>query len=61
MNDEQVGPREPLRLKYRRVDQIIQTFFKICSRQKLGPPSLISRNFETVIKVLLNNAEYIQM
>ena len=39
MNDEEFGSIELLRLKYRRGDQIIQTFCKIGSRQKLGPLS----------------------
>ena len=42
------------KLKYRRVEQIIQTFCKIGSPQKLGRYSLICRNFNTLIKVLQN-------
>ena len=61
MNDEEFGSIELLRLKYRRGDQIIQTFCKIGSPQKLGPPSLICTNFRTLRKVLLNHAEYIEM
>ena len=61
MNDEEFGSIELLRLKYRRGDQIIQTFSKIGSPQKLGRPSLISRNFKTLRKVLLNHVEYIEM
>ena len=38
-------------------DQIIQTFCKIGSPQKLGPPSLIWKNFRTLRKVLLIHAE----
>ena len=57
MNDEEFGSRKPSKLKYRRGDQIIQTFFKIGSSQKLGPRSLICRNLTTLRKVLLNNAE----
>ena len=37
MNDEEFGSIELLRLKYRRGDQIIQTFFKTGSPQKLNP------------------------
>ena len=61
MNDEEFGSIELLRLKYRKGDQIIQTFCKIGSPQKLGPPSLISRNFKTLRKVLLNHEEDIEM
>ena len=42
-------------------DQIIETFCKIGSPQKLGPPSLICKNIKTVRKVLLNHAERIEM
>ena len=59
MNDEGLGSRKLLKLKYRRGDQIIQTFCKIGSPQKLGPPSLICRNFKTVRKVLLAHEEHI--
>ena len=61
MNDEEFGSIKLLKLKYRRGDQIIQTFSKIGSTQKLGPHSLISRNFKTLRKVLLNQAESIEM
>ena len=37
MHDEEFGSIELLRLKYRRGDQIIQTFFKTGSPQKLNP------------------------
>ena len=50
-----------LKFKYSREDQIIQTFCKICSPQKLGPPTLICRNLKTLSKVLLNHAEQIQI
>ena len=61
MNDEEFGSIELLKLKYRRWDQIIQTFCKIGSPQNLGVPFLISRNFKILRKVLLNHAEYIGM
>ena len=61
MNDDDFGSRKLLKLKYRRGDQIIQTFCKIGSPQKLGPPSLICRNFKTLKKVLLNHAECIEI
>ena len=57
MNDDEFGSIKLLKLKYRRVDQIIQTFFKIGSPQKLGPVSLICRNLKTLQKVLLNHAD----
>ena len=61
INDEEFGSKNLLKLKNRRGDQIIQTFCKIGSPQKLGPPSLICTNFRTLRKVLLNHAEYIEM
>ena len=61
MNDDEFGSIKLLKLKYRRGDQIIQTFCKIGSPQKLGPPSLICRNFKTLKKVLLNHAECIEI
>ena len=41
MNDKEFGSLKLLKLKYRREDQIIQTFFRIGSPQKLGPSYLI--------------------
>ena len=61
MNDEEIMTIKFLKLKYRRGDQIIQNFCKIGFPQKLGPPSLISRNFKTLRKLLLNHAECIQI
>ena len=61
MNEEEFEFEKLLKLKYRRVDQIIQTFCKIGSTQKLGPPSLICRNCKTVRKALLNHAECIEI
>ena len=55
INDEEFESKGLLKLKYRRVDQIIQTFCKIDSPQKLGPPSLIYRNMKTLRQVLLNH------
>ena len=57
MNDEEFGSKKLLKLKYRRGDQIIQTFCKIGSPQKLGPPSLICTNFRTLRKIFLIHAE----
>ena len=61
MNDDEFGSIKLLKLKYRSGDQIIWTFCKIGSPQKLGPPSLIFRNYETQRKVLLNDEECIEI
>ena len=61
INDEEFGFKTFLELKYRRGNQIIQTFWKIGSPQKLGPSSLICRNFGTLRKVLLMHAEWIEI
>ena len=61
MNDEEILYLKLLKLKYRSGDQIIQTFCKIGSHQKLGPFSLIDSNFKTLIKALLNHAECIEI
>ena len=61
LNDDGFGSIKLLKLKYRRGDQIIQTFCEIGSPQKLGPLSLISRNFKALRKILVNHAEYIEM
>ena len=42
-------------------DEIIQTFCKSGSPQKLGPPSLICRDFETLVKVFLIHEECIKI
>ena len=61
MNDEEFGSKKLLKLKYRRGDQIIQTFCKIGSPKKLGPPSLICRNFKTMRKPFLIHAEWTEI
>ena len=61
MNDKEFGFRKLLKLKYRTRDQIIQTFCKIGSPQKLGPPSLICGNFKTLRKVIMDHAEFIEI
>ena len=61
MSDYEFGSKRLLKLKYRTGDKIIQTFCKIGSPQKLGPPSLICRNLETLRKELLNHAECIKV
>ena len=53
MNDKEFGSRKVLKLKYRKGDQIVQTFCKIGSSEKLGPPSLIWRNFNTLTKKIV--------
>ena len=59
--DEKFGSIKLLELKNTRGDQIIETFYKIGSPQKLGPASFISRNFKTLKKVLLNDGECFKM
>ena len=61
MNDEEFGSGKLLKYKYRKEDKIIQTFCKIGSPQKYGPPSLISRNFKTLRKALLSHGKHIQI
>ena len=61
MTDDEFGSIKLLKLKYRSGDQIIQTFCKIGSPQKVGLPSLICRNLKTLIKVLLNHAECMEI
>ena len=58
INDQDSRSIKLLNLKYRRVEQIIQTFSKISSSEKWGSSFLICRNFKTLRKVLLNHAEY---
>ena len=58
MNGEGFGSTKVLKSNYRRGDQIIETFSKIGSSQKLGPPCLICRNFKSLRKLLLNHDEY---
>ena len=55
MNDEEIRYLKLLKLKDRKGDQIIQTFCKIGSPEKLDPHSLICRNLKTLRKVLLND------
>ena len=57
MNEEEFGSIKLLKLKYRTREQIIQTFSRIDSAQKLGRPTLICENFKTLRKVFLNHAE----
>ena len=57
----QFRPTKFLKLKYRRGDEIIQTFCKVGSPEKLVPPSSISPNFKSATKVLQNHAQYIEI
>ena len=61
MNDEEFGSRKLLKLKYSRGDQIIQTFCKIDSNQKLDPPSLIYTKLKTLREVLVNHIKCIEI
>ena len=57
MNDEEFGTRKLLKLKYRKGDQIIETFCKIGSPPKLDPFSFITGKFRNLRKVLLIHEE----
>ena len=57
MNDEEFRSLNLLKLKYRRRDQIIQSFCRPGSPQKLVPPSLICGNLKSLGKALVNHAE----
>ena len=57
MNHKEFGSLKILKLICRIGQQIIQSFWKITFPQKLGPPSLVCRNFRTVRKVFLIHAE----
>ena len=61
MNEEEFVSTELLRLKYRSGDQIIKTFCKIGSSQKLDAPTLICTNLENLTEVLLNHAKCIEI
>ena len=61
MNDDEFGSTKLLKLKYRRGDQIIQTFCKIGSPQKLGPPLFNLQKFQISEKSPLNQAECIEI
>ena len=58
INDEEFRSKKLLKLENRRRNQIIQTFCKIVSPQKLGPPSLIFRNFKILRKIFLIHEEW---
>ena len=61
MNDEEFWSLKVLNLKYRMGDQIIQTFCRIGSPQKVCPLSIIRRNLKILKKGLLNQAELIEI
>ena len=61
LNDEEIGSLKFLKLKYRSGDQMIRPFYRIGSPKKLGPPSLIWKNFKKLTKVMLNHVEFIEI
>ena len=61
MNDKDFGSLKLLKLKYRTADQIIQTFSRIGSSQKLASPSLICRIFKSLSKIQLYQTEFIEI
>ena len=61
MNNKELGSRKLLKLEYRKVEQIIQAFYKFGFPQKLGTPCLIFRKFKTLRKVLVNYAKWIEI
>ena len=63
MSDEEFEPVKLLKLKCRRVDQIIQTFCKIGSPLKLGPPTPLFNlyRFQDSEKTIVNYAECIDI
>ena len=61
MNDDEIGSLKALKLKYRRRDQVIQIICGNASPPKLGHFFLICRNLKSGRKVILNQAEYIEI
>ena len=61
MNHKEFGFLKILKLKCRMGHQIIQTFCKIGSPQKLDPPSLICTNLKSLRELLLNHAKFIEI
>ena len=61
MKSKESASRKLLKLKYRMGNQLIKTFYKIGSSQKLGHPCLICRNSETLRELLLNHVECIEI
>ena len=61
MNEKEFRSKKLLKLENRKGDQIIQTFCNIGTPQKLGPLSLISRNFNTLKKVFLIHEEWTEI
>ena len=55
MNDEEFGSRKLLKLKYRRGDQIIQTFCKIGSSPEIRSPLFNLRKFQDSEEILPNS------
>ena len=60
MNEEEFSSFKVLKLKYRRGDQKIQLFLRFAFLQEIWTPYLISRDFESLRKPPLNDAEWIQ-
>ena len=61
MKDKEFGSLKLSKLIYRMGDQITEPFCRIGSPKKLGIPSLICRNFETLRKVVLTHAGGIEI
>ena len=61
MNDKDVRSWKLLKLKYSRETKKFSRSAELVPPKKLGPPSLIRRNFKTLTKVLLNHAECIEI
>ena len=61
MNDEGSLPLKLLKLIYRKGDQVIQNFYMIVYPQKLGPLSLICKNFKSLRKASVNHVECIEI
>ena len=61
MNDKDVRSWKLLKLKYNRETKKFSRSAELVPLKKLGPPSLIRRNFKTLTKVLLNHAECIEI
>ena len=59
MNDEEFGSLKILTLKHRRRGQIFTPSAEFIPPKKLGLPSLICENFQSLKKVLLGHAECI--
>ena len=61
MNDKESGYLNILKFKYRRGDQMIQTFFSIGSPHELGSPLFNLKKFEKSKKLFVNHKECIEV